>query len=62
MSVFRDLTEGEEEVIELVWRHMPKDPEHDDRVLTDVGSKTKLGLVRVIRTLLEEDKWARKKT
>ncbi len=40
-----------EEVADVFWYYLKRDPDHKDRRLTSWGSKTKLGLAETIKRL-----------
>lgn len=42
-----------EQLIELLWNSMKRDPEHKDRVRTGWGTKTQIGLVASIERIFE---------
>lgn len=42
----------EQELLELLWDYMKKDPAHKDRVRTGWGTKTKQGLVASVRRIV----------
>ncbi len=41
--------------LELLWDHLPKDPEHKDRRQTGWGTKTKVGLIGCLERVATED-------
>jgi len=45
----------DQQVIELLWGYMRKDPEHKDRVQTGWGTKTQQGLVATVKRFAAED-------
>lgn len=45
--------EQENQLVELLWNYMKRDPEHKDRVRTGWGTKTKIGLVACISRIVE---------
>lgn len=51
-----DLTDRQRAIVDLLWNHMKKAPGFKDRVLTDAGSKTKIGLARTVEALFAEGK------
>ena len=40
-----------EEVADVFWYHLKRDPDHKDRRMTAWGSKTKIGLAETIKRL-----------
>jgi len=44
-----------ETLVELLWDYLKRDPEHNDRRQTSWGTKTKMGLTRSIRRIIEEE-------
>ena len=49
----QEFTEQESELLCLLWDSMKRDPEHKDRVRTGYGTKTKLGLLACIRSIMQ---------
>ena len=50
-------TEQQEEmVIDLLWDYLKPDPEHEDRVQTGFGTKTRLGLIACVERIAREGK------
>lgn len=43
----------EEQLIDLLWSYMKRDPDHRDRVQTGYGTKTKTGLVACVRRIID---------
>ena len=43
------------EVTQLLWFHLPRDPEHADRVQTGWGTKTIAGLVACIERIMADE-------
>lgn len=41
-----------QELIELLWDSMKRDPEHKDRVRTGYGTKTQTGLLACIESIM----------
>lgn len=44
----RTLKPYEQEIVDLLWDYLKRDPEHKDRRKTGYGTKTKIGLVNTI--------------
>jgi len=47
-------TQLEEQLSELLWDYLKRDPEHRDRRQTSFGTKTKQGLAASILRIVEE--------
>ncbi len=45
----------EEQLIDLLWAYMKRDPQNKDRVQTGYGTKTKDGLVASVRRIVDEE-------
>jgi hypothetical protein len=45
----------EHEITDLLWHHLPRVAGHPDRRQTGWGSKTKLGLYRCMKRIIEEN-------
>lgn len=43
-----------EQTVDLLWEHLPKDPEHKDRRVTGWGTKTNVGLFLCIERIVKE--------
>lgn len=52
-AMIRDLKPHEQELINLLWDYMKRDPEHNDRRKTGYGTKTKVGLVNTIARIMD---------
>ncbi len=50
----RPLTAVEQEIIDLLWDYLKRDPDHKDRRKTSYGTKTKVGLVNTLAWLMDE--------
>jgi len=55
----QDITEDDKPratkaLADMLWDHLPKDREHNDRRQTCIGTKTKVGLRRSIESLLDD--------
>ncbi len=46
------IADADGRLVELLWDYLKRDPEHKDRRQTGYGTKTKLGLVASIRSIL----------
>lgn len=53
-SIKGDIVEGNVALIDLLWDFMKRDPEHNDRVRTGWGTKTKVGLCASIQRIITE--------
>lgn len=53
-SLKDDKPETTKAIAEILWDVLPKDPDHEDRRQTSVGTKTKLGLRRTLESIILE--------
>ncbi len=52
----RALKPHEQEIVDLLWDYLKRDPEHKDRRKTGYGTKTKVGLVNTIAWIIDKHK------
>ncbi len=55
-KLIRELTPTEQELVNLLWDSLKRDPENKDRRKTGYGTKTKVGLVNTIAWILDKTK------
>ena len=53
-TLVRELKPHEQELIDLLWDYLKRDPEHRNRRKTGFGTKTKVGLVNSIAWIMDE--------